>query len=120
MTAAILATTLATLPVSLAAWLIFRRLTAPPTTGRHRLAADTTQYRPRPAAAITGPVVIPGHPDPGATSVVDVRDMAVPVPLPWRQAPLSAEVQLLASEIRAAERAALTGGGDTRELAQVQ
>jgi hypothetical protein len=125
MTAAILATALATPPVALAAWLTFRFLTAAPGAGRHRLDPTADQYRPRPMAAM-GPVVIPGPPDPGATGVVDVRDMAVPVPM---QRALTPEMRALAGAIEKTRTAipddvaaGLGGvlGERTRELVEIQ
>jgi hypothetical protein len=102
MFAATLVTAVAAVPVLLAAWRIFQRLTrpTPPVAGRHRLAAAVEPYRPHRATGQAVPIV-PGHPDPDATGVTLVRDMAIPVPAARRQAPLSDDVTRLMNALAA-------------------
>lgn len=104
MTAAILATVLATPLVALAALAVFRKLTTPADTGRHRSRPGVEQYRPRPAAAISGPPVVPG-PGPLTEEEKRARMISVPAVRPGaHQAPLSPEVTALMDALNADDR----------------
>lgn len=117
MTAALVATALATPPVALAAWWLFQLLTSPP-PGRHRHTGSDRQVRPS-ALRSAGPVVIPGPADPDATGVLDVRDLTAPVPLPARQQAPIGDIDALMNALTVAVR---NGAFDeeTREVTRIQ